>query len=198
MISQKTINYNDFLGHHTLLYGETNTNKTLLTSNFVKFLLTIKEINPKEISILDFAPKLESIHNIKIGGKIVEYYAAASNCNLIFIEKEIIPPRLNAKNKDELFRNACNNYKETYLMLKKFNANPTKILIMNDVSIFLHLGSQKYLLETISKSETFFGNSYYGSSIKQPFAKLFCRIEQNKVEFLIKNIEFTYKTTKEV
>jgi hypothetical protein len=189
--------YHEFIGNSTLLYGETDTKKTLNTSEFVKFLLEIKKINPKEISILDFAPKLEIINNLKIGGKVVDYYDGASKCNNILIKGKIIPPRLNANNKKELYMNACNNYKETSTILEVFNANPTEILIINDISIYLHLGSKKYLLETILKSKTFYGNSYYGGSINQNFTKLFSLREKSKVRYLIKHIELSYKTQKE-
>ena len=184
--------YYDFLGHFTLLYGETDTKKTLFTSEFVKYLLEVENVNPKEISILDFAPELLQIKNVKIGGKVADYYKSVINCNYIIFEGEIIPPRLNAQNKKELYENACHNLKKTYIILKKFNEKPTKFLIINDISIFLHLGSKKYLMNTINRSQTFFGNSYYGTSINQNFTKLLSLRERKKVEYIINKIECTY------
>ncbi|MFX1256638.1 MAG: hypothetical protein ACFFAN_02175, partial [Promethearchaeota archaeon] len=63
------LDFNDFIGHHTILYGETNTKKTYYTAKFVQFLLQVKKVDPKNISILDFAPKLFKMYNLKIGGK---------------------------------------------------------------------------------------------------------------------------------
>ena len=57
MIFQNKNNFNNCIGHHTILYGETNTKKTYYTAEFVKFLLEKKEIIPEEITILDFAPE---------------------------------------------------------------------------------------------------------------------------------------------
>ncbi len=193
----KIENFNDFLGRYTLLYGETDTKKTLITSEFVKFLLEIKKIDPKEISILDFAPNLKIIKNLKIGGKIADYYDAAFKCNNITFEGEIFPPRLNSGNRKELYEYACQNYKKTSKILEIYRENHTKILIINDISIYLHLGSKKYLFDTIKKSKTFFGNSYYGSSIKQDFAKLFSLREQKKVNYIRKHIENSFVTKKE-
>lgn len=194
MNMSKFINFNDCLGCSSLLYGETNTNKTYITANFVKFLLESKKINAKDITILDFAPKLTYFKNIKIGGKIEDYYPISVKCNSIKLDKEITPPRLKAKNKSELYNNICSNYEITSKILEKFNENPTDILIINDISIYLHLGSKKYILETIFKVKTFFGNSYYGRSIKSKFSILLSINEKKKVDFLIKNIENSYFT----
>jgi hypothetical protein len=75
-----------------------------------------------------------------------------------------------------------------------FNENPTSVLIINDISIYLHIGSIVLLLTAINNSPTFFGNSYYGSSIKRDFANLFSRREKRRVENLIKGVEKSYFT----
>jgi len=188
------LNFNDLIGHHALLHGETNTKKTYYTAKFVQFLVESKKIDPKEISLLDFAPKLSIIKKLKIGGKIQDYYEDCNKCNTFTFEGEIIPPRLKATNLKELYNNACQNYKKTSKILQKFNENPTLFLIINDISIYLHLGSKKYLLETIKKASTFFGNTYHGTSIKRDFATLFSLREKKLVEHLINNIEFSFFT----
>jgi len=182
----------DFIGHHTLLYGDADTKKTYYTAKFIQFLIESKKYNPKQISILDFAPKLYLFKNIKIGGRIQDFYQESIRCNNFMFEGEVIPPRIKARNRRELYEYLCHNYKLTSKILDNFNENPTKILIMNDISIYLHLGDKKYLLETINKTDTFLGNSYYGRTIKRKFASLLSLRERYYVEFLIKNIENTY------
>jgi hypothetical protein len=187
------LNFNECIGCSTLLYGETDTRKTSFTAKFVQYLLE-SNFNPQEISILDFAPKLTFFKNLKIGGRIQEYYNESIKCRNLIIKREIIPPRLKAINKSELHKNLCYNYEITSKILDDFNDNPTDILIINDISIYLHLGSKRYILQTISKVNTFFGNSYYGTSIKSKFSTLLSIIEKKKVDFLIKNIENSYFT----
>lgn len=182
----------DFIGHHTLLYGDADTKKTYYTAKFIQFLIESKNYNPKQISILDFAPKLYLFKSIKIGGRIQDFYQESIRCNNFMFEGEVIPPRIKARNRRELYEYLCHNYKLTSKILDNFNANPTKILIMNDISIYLHLGDKKYLLETINKTDTFLGNSYYGRTIKRKFASLLSLRERYYVEFLIKNIENAY------
>ncbi|MBY9021208.1 MAG: hypothetical protein KGD67_09130 [Candidatus Lokiarchaeota archaeon] len=191
----QNIDLNILVGKKTLIYGETNTGKTFFTAKFIKYLLEIKNFNPKDISILDFAPKLAYFNNLKIGGRIQDYYENSVKCNNINFEGEIIPPRLKANNKKEIYNNLCHNFNKIYEILEIYNSSPTPALIINDISLYLHLGSNKYLINTISKPNTFFGNSYYGSSINSKFSKLISIKEKRKVEFLIKNVDNTFTTT---
>jgi len=188
------LSFDDFIGAHTILYGEANTKKTYYTAKFVQYLTDIKKINPKEISILDFAPQLSNIRGLKIGGKIEDFFPQSIRCNNILFEGEIIPPRLNANNKNELYQYAQMNYEKTFEILEIFNEEPTSILIINDVSIYLQLGNKKYILDTIKQVPTFFGNTYYGSSIKRNFAKLFSKNEKRSVKFLLKRVEKAFTT----
>jgi hypothetical protein len=183
------------VGKKTLIYGEANTGKTFYTAKFVQYLLENKEFDYNEISILDFAPKLTYFKNLKIGGRIQDYYEDCLKCNIINFVGDIIPPRLKAKNKSEMYSNICNNFKKIHETIEKYNNNPTSVLIINDISLFLHLGSNKYLINTINKSNTFFGNTYYGSSISSKFSKLLSVTERKKVEFLIKNIKNSFTTS---
>ena len=188
------LSFDDFIGAHTILYGEANTKKTYYTAKFVQYLTDIKKINPKEISILDFAPKLSNIRGLKIGGKIEDFFPQSIICNNILFEGEIIPPRLNANNKNELYQYAQMNYEKTFEILEIFNEEPTSILIINDISIYLQLGDKKYILDTIKQASTFFGNTYYGSSIKRNFAKIFSKKEKRSVKFLLKRVDKAFTT----
>ncbi len=194
MSYQNNFRFEDCIGSHTILYGETDTKKTYYTAKFIQFLIETKKFNPKQICILDFAPPKESINNIKIGGKIKDFYEKSSICNNIHFEGDIIPPRLNAQNNNELYRIACSNFKKTFKILNKFNINPTQILIINDISIYLHIGNKKLLIDSIRKANTFFGNSYYGSFIKSNYSTHFNLREKRLVEYLIRKMDYSYST----
>jgi len=194
MIFPENLDFNDLIGHHTLLYGETNTKKTFYTSKFIQFLLESENISPNDISILDFAPLSNTINTLKIGGKVQDFYEKCNSCKNILFKGEIIPPRLNSSNRTELYHIACENFKKTSKILHLYKNNPTPVLIINDISLYLHVGNVKPLLEAIDKSNTFFGNSYYGSSIKRNYATLFSLREKRQIEYLIKKLETSYFT----
>jgi hypothetical protein len=135
-----------------------------------------------------------TIKNLKIGGKIQDFYEQSGDCKNLIFKGEIIPPRLKSRNKKELYHNARENFKKTSEILNLFIDNPTAILIINDISIYLHIGSIKLLLNAINKSNTFFGNTYFGSSIKRGYSTLFSLRERRKVKSLIKKVEHSYFT----
>ncbi|MFX1325623.1 MAG: hypothetical protein ACFE8N_11750 [Promethearchaeota archaeon] len=186
------IDFNELIGHSTLLYGDTNTSKTRFTAEFVKFLLEMCNIPPNDITILDFAPKSMSINNLKIGGRIIDFYNKSASTRNISLRGEIVPPRLRSNNITELYQNACENFKKTSEILNAYLEAPTPILIVNDISIYLHIGGIKHLLEAISKSNTFLGNSYYGTSLKRDYCTRFNSREKRKVKSLIKKVDKSY------
>ena len=183
------IDFEKAIGHHTLLYGETDTGKTYFTAKFIDFLLISKNVNPDNITILDFAPPLNIIKNVKFGGKIEEFSELSYQCKNIPLKGEIIPPRFTALNKKQLYSYLCHNYRITSMGLEIFKKNPTRYLIINDLSIYLHLGNKHHLLKIICGVNTFFGNSYYGAEIKSDFSKLLSLKERKRVEYFIRNVE---------
>ncbi len=159
----------------------------------VQFLLEAKKIDPKKITILDFAPKLFKFYNLKIGGKIEDFYPLSIKCKNISFKGDFFPVIISGDNKVS-FENARNNYKRLHEILNIYYENPTSILIINDISYYLHLGNKKFALKIIKASDTFFGNSHYGSSKSKNLNNLFIRREKYCVDFLIKKIDFAYPT----
>ena len=93
-----------------------------------------------------------------------------------------------------MYQYARMNYEKTFEILEIFNEKPTPFLIINDISIYLHLGNIDYILNTIRQVPTFFGNTYYGSSIKRNFASRFSKKEKHSVKFLLKRVENAFIT----
>jgi hypothetical protein len=182
------LEFNSFLEKKVLLYGETNTYKTFCSAKFIQYLLEEKTIDPNAISIIDFAPKLQTFNHLKIGGKIQDYYGTSTLCRYLNPKNEIIPPRLNATNKKQLYDNACHNYSQTISLLHTFEKAPTPYLVINDLSIHLHLGDIDQIIRVIEKSHTFLGNAYYGKNIsnRANFARLFSLKEYLKIKHFLK------------
>ncbi len=93
-----------------------------------------------------------------------------------------------------MYSNICHNFKTIYKIIEIYNSSPTPVLIINDISLYFHMGGEKLLINTINKSNTFFGNSYYGTSIVRKFSNLLSIKEKKRVEFLIKNVDNPFVT----
>ncbi|MGQ4873456.1 MAG: hypothetical protein ACP6IY_05210 [Promethearchaeia archaeon] len=185
------ISFKKLIGKHSIIFGNSNTKKTYYTGLFVNYLLENK-INPKEISILEFAPDLILMGDLKIGGKIEDYFPEVKKCNLLAPTEPIIPPRLHSRNKSELYHYITRNFNLTSILLEKYKKDPTPFLIINDISIFLHKGNRRTLMNVIKKSNTFLGNSYYGDTIKKEYSVLLDLREKNNVKYLIKRLDLAF------
>ncbi|MFO8020376.1 MAG: hypothetical protein R6U96_17275 [Promethearchaeia archaeon] len=186
------------LGKSTILYGESNTGKTYYTAEFIKFLLETKKTSQDSITILDFAPKKEIIADKKIGGKIRSFYNKSKTCKYYSVKGEIIPARLMAENKEELYKYKCHNLKLCHTLLEQYTNNPTPFLVINDISIYLHLNKVKTLLKYIRLADTFFGNSYYGTGIKSDFSRILSILEKKRVEKLISYMDTSRHLTEKL
>jgi len=193
MNCQNKLDFDRLLGIKVLLYGETNTYKTFCSAKYVQYLMEDRKIDPNHISIIEFAPKLQTIDDLKIGGKVKDYFKESKLCKYLETDEEIIPPRLHAKNRKELYSNVCHNYRQTRLVLQEFNEKPTPYLIINDISIYLHLGDKRDLIKAIENANNVIGNAYYGKNISQKakFARIFSLKEQIKIKNLRKYFDKT-------
>lgn len=188
------LEFESLIGSKIIIYGDIHTKKTFYTAKFVQFLLEDKQVDPKYISILDFGPKLKEINGKKIGGKIEDIYYQSVSCSNIKLDWEVIPARLTAKSKTQLWNIAEHNYLAITKALEKYLKNPTPILIINDISIYLQGGKENLLVKAIRECETFFGNTYYGNSIESEFDLTFSENEREAVERVLKKVEISCKT----
>jgi hypothetical protein len=195
MIETGIINFNEIIGIHTLLYGETETKKTYFTALFVKFLIRDYNVHPSEISILDFAPQLAIFKGKKVGGRIEDFYKESLKCKYYPRESKIIASRINAQNKKDLYNNICQNHLIISKAMVSYEKDPTRFLIINDLSIYLHLGNKQRILNIIDNSTTFFGNAYYGFSIGNEISSLLSLKERYRVKYLISRISNSISST---
>ena len=144
----------EFKNKKTIIIGEVNTGKTTFLLDILSVFL---EEGEKEIALIDMAP--ESIKGI--GGKIdnekidaIKYYTA-----------QIVAPRLTGKTVEEVETFAQHNAELIDEIFVEYLKNPTKVLFINDVSIYLQAGDLIELLALLHSTPTVIMNGYYGSSL---------------------------------
>ncbi len=152
------ISFKDIVGSKVLILGESGSGKTLLLAKLLEEASLLKLTD--SISVLDFAPALHE----GFGGKLADY------CNLpqgvrYLAGHGIKPPRLAGKSRSEVLLVANHNMKIAKNLLKNFIDLPTETLLINDLSIYFHVGELADVLECTELASTFIATAYSGSRL---------------------------------
>ena len=144
----------EFRNKKTIIIGEVNTGKTAYLG---KILSRFLEEGETDLTVIDMAP--ESVKGI--GGKMgtggiksISYYTA-----------QIVAPRLVGRTMNEVERLAENNAKLIDDILLEYVKNPSKVLFINDISLYLQAGNLNKLFSFLYSTPTVIMNGYYGSSL---------------------------------
>ncbi len=174
-----------FLNKYTLVIGDVGKGKTKLTGDFIKELIRLGYDG--DLYIIDLAPNVRNI-----GSRLSKYVYGFRN-SIYRYSREIRAPRVEAKDSRMLKEYIERNYRVALEFFKDFVKSGRKILVVNDLSIFLHYAEVEEVLRYIEHSDTFFGNCYYGEHIIDQFGTGIDRIERKKVLELTKYMDNVIK-----
>ena len=160
------LSVNEILGRKVLIVGDVGTGKTALTVQIFEKLIDLGLGN--DITIIDMAPKTLFISGKRIGGKLDEYTDLVKKVKYL-APSVVYAPRLTSKSSQELLHLVKENVKNLDPLIDEYIRKPTKILIINDLSIYFHAGDLSKILQCLSRAETFLANSYYGKTLKNDF-----------------------------
>ncbi|MHA1728110.1 MAG: hypothetical protein ACTSWY_05200 [Promethearchaeota archaeon] len=207
-------------GRTTLITGESESGKTEITSEFIRFILREQEnqeisIDKLEILVIDMAPQRFKVNHKHFGGKITDFFHDLVSKEGIHYNncEPIIPPRTNAKSCTEVIRASCENFNTIYPILKSNSQKIEKkcessqirqiFLIINDLSIYLHTGSIKIITDLIRlqkkypKNITFFFNAYKGKDLVNDFGSNISSREKLTVNYISNIADFSIQLIKE-
>lgn len=153
--------FEDLIGLKTIIIGDVGRGKTQLTFNIILKLVELEF--SRDLVILDFAPNRIEVRGEFIGGKLIEFNELPRSVK--YYTDEIYAPRLMGKNCFEVVRLASLNRLTCERLLKMYLNNPSPILIINDVSIYLQIGDLGLLPRVINECETFIANGYFGERL---------------------------------
>ena len=155
------ISFSRGLGKRVLIIGDVGTGKTELTRRLL--MEAFESGYGPSITVMDMAPHATTIRGLSVGGVLVD----PEDLGVRYLGvDDIRTPRLSAKNAEELLRLADYNRTEIEELLERFVADPTGILFINDISIYLQSGDLELLWSTLGKAETVVANGYIGERLK--------------------------------
>ena len=74
-------------------------------------------------------------------------------------------------------------------MLEVFDTEPSRILFINDVSLYLQRGSLDRLWETLLKADTVVANGYVGERLKDDLGTGLSRDERRRMDELASRVD---------
>lgn len=173
----------NILSKRTLIIGELGSGKTLLTMKIVNKL--IDNGYGKYITILDFAPERKGI----IGGRFIDFGFNSSKVFAYLTPKKVFTPRISARTAKELLKLTIMNRDNMQSLIYRYLNTPTKILVINDLTLYIHAGSLDLIDECIMVSETFIANAYYGDKLSFDYGTCISLREKNMVLELIRYMD---------
>ncbi len=186
--------YDKIIGKKLLIFGESNTGKTELTSKILSFIRTHPDIGT--IFVLDLGPERFQIQSIEYGGKLTDYdEKVKDDSKVYFYTYPIIPPRSYSSNTSEVYKNCLKNFSlihnDFIITIDKILGQKGKYeLIINDLTIFLHLGSYFPLLKILKTNQTVVVNAYYGEKLANDFGSNISWRERMIVQALCRHFDY--------
>ena len=141
----------EFLNKRTLIIGGVNSGKTRYC---LRILDEFLEHGYRDIAVLDFAPN----RILGIGGKM----ELNDLSEVFYLTSDILPPRLLGKNDREILTLAKQNEETINILFDQYKRNSRDILFVNDVTLYLHTGKLRRLLNVLSTAKTQIINAYSG------------------------------------
>ncbi|MEM1946463.1 MAG: hypothetical protein QW614_00785 [Candidatus Caldarchaeum sp.] len=177
------------LRKRTIIYGEAGSGKTRLLAELLNMLS--KLLPPSQITIIDLAP--DRLGNI--GGPVTQYTDVTVFRYLRPLK--VYAPRLMASNAEDVLRYAGHNVEEARKCFRLFAASPTKLLAVNDLTIFLHGAEAEELTEYLDMAETFIATAYYGQSLAEDYGTGLSAKERERVERLLALVDVKVRLNSE-
>jgi GTPase SAR1 family protein len=167
----------EIIGKKVLILGEVGSGKTFLTAKLIQELMQL--VKRDEITVIDMAP--EAIG--EVGGKLSDYLRSVHKLRYLSPVRVYAPRRMSTSYK-QVLEYANKNKKVIDPLLDEFLKKPTKTLIINDITLYLHVGKREKILSCVKLTETFLASAYYGVKLAEDHETEISTREKQLVEKL--------------
>jgi L-fucose mutarotase/ribose pyranase (RbsD/FucU family) len=185
--------FQQLLGKKVLIVGDAGTGKTALTASLLEEAVSMQHSH--EITIVDMAPPSMIVQGIRIGGPMEEATNIIKEVRYLR-PRDVKAPRVMGRSRQEVLKLADFNKQEIDSVLDVFLANPTPILFINDISLYLQMGDLKKLICIIGVTKTFIANGYLGDKLAEDFGAGISGNERKRMRELMKSVDVVITLTK--
>ncbi|MCX8183715.1 MAG: ATP-binding protein [Crenarchaeota archaeon] len=177
----------EVLGRRILILGTMGSGKTRLTAEILDRLL--ENTVPTDITVIDMSPTTVP----GVGGRVSTYTSNVFKAR--YLKPETVrAPRIEGKNRDEVLSFADFNRVKIEPLLQEFLARPTPVLIINDLSIYLHSGDVSKIVECLELANTVVANSYYSESLMDDKGSGVSEREKKLLDMLMNRFDHVLRT----
>lgn len=176
----------EILGKKVLILGEAGSGKTKLAAQLLRELMVL--VNPEEITVIDLAPQRVG----EIGGKLTDYVNINSRVRYLSPEN-VYTPRLAGASPKQVLHYAELNRKNMEPVLGRFIQNVTEVLVLNDVTLYLHSGKLETVLKCVRLANTLLATAYYGSKLAEDLGTGISSREKQLTDKLATSMDLTVK-----
>lgn len=180
------VSFKGLVGKRTLIRGNVRTGKTQLTVELLEE--AVAQGLSREITVVDMAPVTEVFDGRSIGGRLSEFTDAFMRVRYL-APAVTLTPRLKARTPEELYTMVGNNAESIRPLLDRCIEDPSPVLFVNDVSIFLQSGSMQPVLRAAELAETFIANGYYGEHFSEDLGTGVSRLERDLMDRLASKMD---------
>jgi len=178
--------FRELLGKKTLIIGDVGSGKTKMAVELLNEAVLLGYA--PQITVIDMAPATTIVKGRKVGGRFPEFTSATRKVRY-FAPTRVETPRLSAETAEQLLRLVKLNKARVDVALKAYMKNPTKILFVNDISIYFQSGLAEPVLAAARRAETFIANGYYGRYLSPDQGTGVSDVERRLMDLLAKNMD---------
>ena len=183
--SSSRLHFRAVVGKKVLIVGDVGTGKTRLTAALLDEAASSEWKD--QITVVDMAPEIPAGH-LQVGGRLTDYSQAAVLVRYL-APRHVHAPRLQGESKEQVLRLVKENAETIDRLLVQFLEAPTKVLFVNDVTLYLHSGNLSKIRQALDAAETCIVNGYRGTKLREDRGSGVSRREEEALSVLMKHVD---------
>jgi len=185
-VSSRGLRFRDLLSRRVLIVGDIGVGKTALSGRLLDEAVSLgfKDY----ITVLDFAPTEK--FEFKAKRSMKDHSDSVDSVR--YLRPPVVrAPRIEGRSREEVIELAEENARVLEGYLSEFYNHPSRILFINDITLYLHSGPPERILEILSRAETSIVNAYRGERLREDLGSGISEREYKALKMVEKCMDIT-------